>query len=361
VRPALRHGVVALLSLPLVLGLALASCAQVLGADDYATTTCADPLAVFDAQHSGCADCMRSSCGAEETACAQNAACAQALCCYAGCDYSSCRIDCTPADDDAGRAAYVDLFQCRTSCVEACAMGQHWGCVGHVAFPSKLGTVVERLGIIDLVSMTPLSGISAKACSDLDYPCGTALATGTSDDAGLVELAVPRDSRGFVWLDDPSGAYLQTIYIASDPVVRTSAPGVFSTVPLISPMVVDFASSQTGISLKPDTAQIAYLVYDCIGDSAPGVAATLTVQGDPVGEPFFLHNDVPTTSPAMTDTSGLGAILNAPGGTSAPVLGAPVLGELQVRLVSTQELLAKQLVVLYAGKFTLARLGPTPL
>jgi hypothetical protein len=32
-----------------------------------------------------------------------------------------------------------------------------------------------------------------------------------------------------------------------------------------------------------------------------------------------------------------------------------------VRLVSTQELLAKQPVVLYGDKFTLARLGPTPL
>ncbi len=101
----------------------------------------------------------------------------------------------------------------------ACASGQNWGCIGHVAWPSPQGASTDLRYVVhdSTDSITPVPGVQFALCSETTGTCGPVL--GQSDEAGTFDVTVPipafatvsQGPRGYLLLTTPDDAGASSI------------------------------------------------------------------------------------------------------------------------------------------------------
>lgn len=166
---------------------------------------------------------------------------------------------------------------------------------------------------LDVVSATPLPGVSVQACPALDPTCAMPqTAAVETDDAGVARLTLPSDFDGVLQLQR-ADLLPGIVYLGRFVDVSPTYP-----VPMIGTQTAAALGARFGVTVAdgPDAGlgHVFASVYDCNDRFAAGV----TLQFSPMGpETRTFYNDTTTglsTTDTATDTEGTGGALDVPAG-----------------------------------------------
>jgi hypothetical protein len=216
----------------------------------------------------------------------------------------------------AGSICEDSLCEKAHQAIEAGVEDKTWSCLDAPPVTSTAtGPFHVTLHLTDIVSSTPLSGVTANLCRKLDVACtdpeGPAV---VSDANGLVAFDVPAAFTGYVSLQEGTtimpGLYFFNPAVNSDldvPAIQLASPAIASA--LIA-----------GLGAKEDSADGIMLlsVVDCTGTNAANVTMSFTQSADAgASVSFYSVGGLPNAMVTMTDTSGYGGAVNVAPGTVA--------------------------------------------
>ncbi len=263
--------------------------------------------------------------------------------CVLACQTEDCRLACGMNDPDGVTAEAPFQADYAGACAASCGFGAYWACVGHVSWPpAKASTWKDTFKVVDSTSHMGVPGLDVSVC--LNCPCDTpgspVLAHARTDDAGVIAWMVPQVTNanglgagigldGCLEVTSPTMSYVPTFaywgWPISEPVTdRSSSPNF-----VVNVLTQDaWAADQAMLGLKQDPARgwIGAIVFDCLGNLAPGVHVT-TSDGDSAGITSFdfqpIGSEVEATTPG-----GVVIFFNVPPGlvtvSATPVaLGTP--------------------------------------
>jgi hypothetical protein len=179
---------------------------------------------------------------------------------------------------------------------------------------------------LDILSFTPLPGLTLKACdSILDPGCNDSTSNlwqpQISDEAGVTTFTLPQDFPGFF---EVSGPNLFTTTFFPSPFVpgetTTTLPGTF--LPLDAVQGLESVLPGVTIDLATDggLGNVVLSVFDCHDHFAPGVYFVPSGVAPPSSgyatTIFYTvgmgQQEFPSTMATATDNAGAGGILNVP-------------------------------------------------
>jgi hypothetical protein len=250
-------------------------------------------------------------------ACFTSLACQTSGHCAQACTTPDCRNACAnDAGDDL--TLFNAAFQEGEVCYTPCRVGQNWTCVNRVVWPevedggAQQATVTVVDAFTGALIAPPVPDVSVKACGGGDYPCTTALSTGTANDAGIVTLPNLGSSpilgfSGHFEMTVPG--YVQNLFYLSWPLSQANAQ---LTLGLMSQTT--FASALAGVNITPVAGRgtVWVQVQDCLLLPAPNVV----VKADGLDQASVVYTTVndPILTATSTDLSGYAFLFNvAPG------------------------------------------------
>lgn len=226
------------------------------------------------------------------------------------------------------------VFDSAINVTDAPPSDSAWGCVGRTIPPIDPNAVVQVFARFQSLDGAPLGGLSVKACNALDLLC-TAPFEGTpknTDDAGLVEMYVSVPTRGGFkgYLEtgpsDSSPALAPTLFnvqLGSDNVKLPSEAGSNSPrypVQLLESEDLERLASAVGATLNPDLGHLVFTVLDCERNLASNTVVKSGIRNADTRLSYFDDSGNPSTALEKTTSSGRGAFLNLPSGTSVSLL-----------------------------------------
>ena len=276
-----------------------ASSDEIAALESCRTTSCASqcapqcgdtPLLVPAAAADACAACVTHQCCDKASACAANVACVSILECLDTHSTPDGWSACTDVRYPSGVASYVDLNGClETGCIDECAVGNDWSCLGRVAFPAAPSdTITQKLKVVDSLDQTKtLTGLQAVVCSATDVQCVHPSAPFTFDAAGIAIVVVQTTTTtsgrvgfdGFVLITDPTYSAAnpksyKPSFLYAFPALTES--GVTRTLIMSSNDSVATASSFVGVTIDPTRGILVVSAIDCVGRRSPNVSFTVS-------------------------------------------------------------------------------------
>jgi hypothetical protein len=267
-------------------------------------------------------------------ACARSADCDAYWRCYRACQTPDCKFSCS-SQHDAGAALFRQLQGVYSgSCMQDCAFGNYWACVGKISWPAAQSTqVVFTIPVVDIFGYAPMAGENVTVCASC--PCGTSVAAplgmATTDDAGIatVQVTQPLTSlhtgvSGCVQVISPTDAsvpyYGYWGYPLSEPVVDPrQGPGAASinvaaqSVQVFTPDQLQLAAGAVDAGVVPGRGFVGAAVFDCFANPTPNARVSIkSVSGtDPLVSTFYPGSG---GNGEATTTVGLGLLLDVPPG-----------------------------------------------
>jgi hypothetical protein len=153
---------------------------------------------------------------------------------------------------------------------------------------------------------TPVSGVTVGAYV---YPAVTsATASDTTDATGAFAVSVPTDGMPVdVHLKTSSPSYVDTYYMFPTSFVEDVYG---ASLDMMTPAAYAQVYASTGVTHRGGSAMLELEATSSVGGPAPGVM--FQVQD---GTPKYTMNGIVSATASMTDTDGIGFILNAPATT----------------------------------------------
>jgi hypothetical protein len=319
------------------------------------TDACHLPCSMIDSfglpdSGAACMDCIAAGACDPVRACETSPACGSTTFCHASCRTPDCQQACIDADDAGGSLLSSVFVAVAKSCVTACSAGEHWECVGSVAWPAPTSTTLD-------VTLSLLGGGSAPApnvrvdeCNVGDCP----LTSGTTNDQGTVVLSAPvRIGFGYEWgfsgyFQFQGATIYPEIYFLAFPLTETHAR---LSVPVSDRNTFESVSRLAGIALDPTRGHMIVQAEDCNLLPAPGVI--LSAQGtDGQTQVRYVSGLLLSATATSTDGTGVAFFFNVPTDASISIEAAPIaLGR---RPSSHATLFTKP------GTISLVTLIPTP-
>jgi hypothetical protein len=264
----------------------------------------------------GCANCIVNGPCAAASACLADPDCLAIPSCI-GTSQAVDRNQACLGAYDAGVDAFNNIVAgLRSSCLDQCALGNQWYCVGNAKPHVQTNSATEMTVFLYDLNGAPLAGVTVDVCSEGLQPCDS-LSSGTTNDAGLVPLQVPGPPpsstygpKGYLQLQAPAigiDALFYWTYPLSEPAVRTNSS---------APSQSEISEIAGLLGVAPDMMRgsVAFAVADCDLLASPGVQVTIT-PNDPETKVFYLSsNGLPIPGATSTDVSGFGGALNVPAG-----------------------------------------------
>lgn len=266
--------------------------------------------------------------------------------------------DATTHDARADAPAAVDAGDSSDA-----ASDSPWGCLGQVVWPpqSATETVLWRNRYLQLSSKTPVVGLQVTACASLDPDCLNPLTTGTTDDAGYVNLTVPKWFQGFLSMPTAPASYpdmLPTLVMALPPPSQSADPD--ASVPLIATPVLASANDLNellgviGRQLPAADSGLGHLfgqAQDCLGNPVAGVSIQSATTVPNLTLPYYVGaSGIPSVSAQQTGSSGECGFVDLPAGQDT----------ISFVLFSQGAKVGQVPLFIRSGFITLAPLPPTP-
>ena len=254
---------------------------------------------------------------------------------------------------DAGRPQCKSDADCvgrgegweKAVCVDAlCVANPMWSCLDQPrTAPPDDGVFDVDLRLIDLLTQSPLSGVTAQLCYRADAECSTPASDEVvSNNKGIASFRVPAGFDGYALLNGENIA--PALYFLNPPIASdTETPSI----PLASREVVDVLLQREGGMLGADRGIVVVTSQDCQGAPAAGVSYSAS-NADKDTRTFYAVNNLPSTSLTSTDMSGYGGLINVPAGIVA----------IEGTLLETGESLGKVGVLVRSDALTYTRMVP---
>ncbi len=169
------------------------------------------------------------------------------------------------------------------------------------------GMSAIRVPVVD-VFQAPMANIPVKACLSLDTQCTTPLASGNTDESGVLSLTLTSHFTGYLEFQVP-GFFPTLEFLPEDlPDGTTLAPVSLSPV-----QVIDGLAQAVGGAVDPERGHLHVQIANCLG-GAEGVALrTKAADDNTIG--YYTTAGIPSADTAETSDGGAG-FLNLPVGTA---------------------------------------------
>jgi hypothetical protein len=265
----------------------------------------------------GCAACIVANDCSTATACLVNPACLAATGCALSKGHAEDRGQaCLDANEAGADTVYAFLDALSSTCVQQCAYGNQWYCVGHYSPAAQTNNMTwMTLSLHDLEKpSTPIEGATVNVCAaEQGLPCDSQWDAGVGE-GGLVTVQVPGPSAtshygptGFVQIQ---GNGIDQLYYWAFPL---SEPTVSISVPVASQADLQAIASLLSVPIDTNRGVVGFVLVDCDLRGSSGVQMTIT-PSDSETKIFYLVNGIPTLSVSATDISGIGGAFNVPPG-----------------------------------------------
>jgi hypothetical protein len=245
------------------------------------------------------------------------------------------------APPDAGKSAltstYADFVRAGTTC--SSAAGNYWECVGHLSWRPVNAAYTTLQARVQAFSGSPLAELEVAVCAVGDPDCTGPLASGQTDDAGMVTLQIPLHAgtvSSFTRIRSTTTSPTQVVPtyaydawpLTEARRIAGSGPGRITGDQLGYGVLTTSSAAQeqsvTGVTPDPTRGNVGLQVEDCMGVPASGVSValstadsqTVTVDG------HFVRSD------SIADTKGRLAFLNVPVGPARVTANVPGIGPL---------------------------------
>ena len=278
----------------------------------------------------GCQACIQNSVCPASLACATQPGCQAVLWCV-GTTYqidreAACFANYQDAGFDAALVLRGDLL---TSCLDDCAIGNQWYCVGHLTLPQQTGQGTSlALNLYDTFYNTPVADAEVAVCSQNDPTCTPPIMSAVSGVDGGVTVTVPSNVGG----SGPTGYLL----INGAGLIPELA---FWGFPLSEARLTDQIGTLT--QTKASASQLTLLlgvpvdlqqhalvtvgVNDCENISARGVTFSI-VPADLDTQVFYVTATGFSSADSGTGPQGLALFVNVPVGTVKVTASPGALG-----------------------------------
>jgi hypothetical protein len=167
--------------------------------------------------------------------------------------------------------------------------------------------VVFSMQTVDLSTGKIYKNVQVRACGLTDVTCASPVAGPlTVDDQGWVDIPLFENFTGYIELQSPET--VPYAFYLTEPL----APQVTPEYPIgiVSLMAIQPLVQLVGVTPQPDTGLLAFRVFDCRGDTAPGVTLS-PVDG---AVPWYFVDGLPSGAQSETGVEGLGGFVNVPPG-----------------------------------------------
>ncbi len=261
-----------------------------------------------------CQQCVVTNACPQSEACGTSTDCQRVVACNDACRTIDCAFACQAAYD-AGTPAFSALGSQMAQCEAQCLGGQHWGCVGHVTWPTPTTTQNTVSVMLHGLHSAAIVGADVKLCSTLAVGCASILGEATSDDGGNVVIPYAADPN-FGGLD----AYMMitgsglatTLFYWNFPLSEQHAN--VSTVEALTPDDVSLALAAEQIAPVPGHGHVGVIAFDCTHTYADGVRFDVAPV-DANTRIVYAKDGAISADAGETDYSGIAFIGNVPAGT----------------------------------------------
>jgi hypothetical protein len=192
--------------------------------------------------------------------------------------------------------------------------------------PITQAQVVDGGSALDLITYTPVPGLSVRACSTVLHPqCdqGTGTPYQTTDDGGAAIFQLPQSWNGFFQLATPG--YVTTTFFPGQ-MLAGDTQATVSAIILSNTALAELEAVLTGVTVSHDVdggvGHVFIGAYDCEDHFASGVQfvpGSSVDAGPYLTTPFYLQGSggqqIPSTSADSTDDQGAGGLINVPVGS----------------------------------------------
>jgi hypothetical protein len=219
------------------------------------------------------------------------------------------RLQCSTNDDCTRRGGQF----ANTICIaNMCQAPGPWSCLDHVSWPQAgPNNVTATLVLVDLVTLQPMVGLTARLCHKLDSGCDAPVRTDlVSDGSGRMSVSVPSGFDGYV--QSTSTEVMPFLYFFNPPV---TADREVPAVPVLQAGALPMFANLAGADLIADRGHFLARAYNCLGKTAEGIHVS-SPDGDDATVPFYMIKGVPSVKVGATDSSGNGGLLNLRAGTA---------------------------------------------
>jgi len=192
--------------------------------------------------------------------------------------------------------------------------GQDWSCLSTTRPPGPFqanaptARVVYTVRLLDLATLTPVPDVRVRACALTNLNCDAPVTLDLLVDAdGWVDIPLPEGFSGYLEIESPTT--IPTLFL-----IPPELPGPReSEFPGVLPTTADFALLAAAILGRPQAAAegaIAFRVFDCSWNPAPGVS----ISADVPGTPYYFQGGLPNPRGGSTDEAGIAGIMGIPPG-----------------------------------------------
>lgn len=260
-------------------------CRDLVGASDFSIVAPEPPFAEFPA---ACSACISRECSPLLGMCAAGSSCGDLLACEGPAPGAGRRLRCE-LEHEAGVGPAAAVGSCLVrGCAAECSAGTSFDCATRAeTLPVPKGEGFEwRLEYRDLAGVTPMAGLSVRACllaNWVDPECRTPDAEGTTDAEGRVSL---RLAFAFLSVKQPwvgllrasGGAARAELRFRSSPVMRDTAQEVH----VLSAAEHASRAASLGLSASTELGELAIEARDCWGAPAQDVMLEAEDAGGPL-------------------------------------------------------------------------------
>lgn len=242
---------------------------------------------------------------------------------------------------------------------EAAPVDPQWGCLGTVKWGTQdieAPKVLFRQRFVRFLGESPVTQMNVVACGRLDPDCTVPLGTATTDDAGYLNLMVPKFFEGYLSLSPPPtfSTMVPSLVAVIAPPERDADPNLVIagnlSAHLTSTGEVNALLQAVGASLDPALSNILGLVTDCQGKPASGVSLRIEVRDKKTVGYYTDYTGTPSVTAQETADRGEGGFLNTPTG--------PVTIEATVTALNKK--VGRYTVTTKAGHITYVPMSPGP-
>jgi hypothetical protein len=210
--------------------------------------------------------------------------------------------DCTARGGEFAGSVCLEHV-CQTKVVE---VDPKWGCLGHVEPPVGGSMVTVGVKLLDLVSSTPLTNVTAKLCSKYDPSCSSPLGAPEIAADGMLSATVASNFQGYFDVQAPgyipSLVFLDVVATAFNPEILMLPPGLTDTL-----------ASGAGVAVDPMAGFVLGATVDCTLKVSAGVSVSISPSAKETG--FYVIASGVSPGATATDSTGNAGFANVAPGT----------------------------------------------
>jgi hypothetical protein len=204
------------------------------------------------------------------------------------------------------------------ACIEKACVGR-WTCIDEAPTTTKH----EPIEVSILVATSfgePMPGVLGKACRSIDPSCGSPVLEATSDETGVLHLALPPDFTGY--MEVVAEPFFPVLYYFPAPLTSGMSLPALNLTPA---ELIQGLGLAVGAAPDPERGHVLIALQSCLG-TAPSVHLSAP-KADDKTIAYYVQDGIPSADRDVTTAEGSGGFLNFPPGNAVVDLSSGSLDE----------------------------------